>query len=662
MMKNRNIVVLVLVFVVLVSSLQVIRISAQQDEGNLIASADREVSTPSFGVEINQYLHPTTFGDSLSKADTAGTHWLRYNGIKWSDVQPDNNTDFIWSNVAVHELNIEAASDAGMEVILVISGTPSWAQKYPGYTCGPMTEATIPAFANFMAELVSRYSASPYNVKYFELWNEPDEFRESVNPAHQVFGCWGEPTDTTYYGGRHYGQMLKAVYPAVKQAVPEAQIVMGGLLLPCPPGADPYCNMSNFFKGVIEEEKLAGQNIFDYANFHGYTTYNPEGNPIPGQTQGYTTGILMEKNESWWAGTAGMVEGKLLYIKEVMGSNQKPIFMTEAALVDQYERSGSNVTLFEARKADYLVWVYTRNIARGIDATTWYHLDNYGWNQSGLLDSTNTALPAYTAFKFLTTALDGAVYQKDLLSEDLLSLDDGILGFEFSKDVDIWVLFSEDGVEKSITVPDRFVGAYDLFGDPVVPDAGSITFTRPIYVEISGIHTISGTVREGIAGLPGVTMTYDVDKTVTTGAEGTYTITVDRGWSGTVTPSKEEYSFEPPSRSYTAVDANQVEQDFTATLNMYTVTFNANGGTGTMDPQSGEYNTTAALTQNTFIRTGYTFSGWNTAANGTGESYVDQAPYTFLANETLYAQWTANTYTVTFNANGGSRHPRRRGR
>ena len=90
------------------------------------------------------------------------------------------------------------------------------------------------------------------------------------------------------------------------------------------------------------------------------------------------------------------------------------------------------------------------------------------------------------------------------------------------------------------------------------------------------------------------------------------------------------------------------------TINTYTVTFNVNGGTGTMTAQTGNYNTTAALTTNTFTRTGYTFAGWNTVAGGSGASYANGANYTFTANVTLYAQWTINTYTVTFNVNGGT--------
>ena len=56
-----------------------------------------------------------------------------------------------------------------------------------------------------------------------------------------------------------------------------------------------------------------------------------------------------------------------------------------------------------------------------------------------------------------------------------------------------------------------------------------------------------------------------------------------------------------------------------------TVTFNANVGTGTMSPQVA--NVPTALTLNTFTRAGYSFSGWNTLANGTGTAYTDGATY-----------------------------------
>jgi len=51
---------------------------------------------------------------------------------------------------------------------------------------------------------------------------------------------------------------------------------------------------------------------------------------------------------------------------------------------------------------------------------------------------------------------------------------------------------------------------------------------------------------------------------------------------------------------------------------------------------------------------GYTFVGWNTQADGSGTEYAAGAPYTLSTNQTLYAQWTPDIYTVSFNSDGGS--------
>jgi hypothetical protein len=100
---------------------------------------------------------------------------------------------------------------------------------------------------------------------------------------------------------------------------------------------------------------------------------------------------------------------------------------------------------------------------------------------------------------------------------------------------------------------------------------------------------------------------------------------------------------------------------FTSSVTLYamwtqifnTVTFNANGGTGSMASQTYVYGTVADLYQNSFTNTGKSFTGWNTAPDGTGAAYSLGSSYTFTANATLYAQWGTATETVTFIANYG---------
>ena len=89
----------------------------------------------------------------------------------------------------------------------------------------------------------------------------------------------------------------------------------------------------------------------------------------------------------------------------------------------------------------------------------------------------------------------------------------------------------------------------------------------------------------------------------------------------------------------------------------YTISYNANGGSGAPASQTKWYGTNLTLSTVKPTRTGYSFSKWNTAANGSGTSYNSGATYSANAAATLYAQWTANTYAVTFDANGGSGAP-----
>lgn len=92
-------------------------------------------------------------------------------------------------------------------------------------------------------------------------------------------------------------------------------------------------------------------------------------------------------------------------------------------------------------------------------------------------------------------------------------------------------------------------------------------------------------------------------------------------------------------------------------LTSYEVTYNANGGTGAPGTQTKYYGTTLTLSSTKPKRTGYTFKGWATSASSSTVAYKEGANYSSNAAITLYAVWQANTYTVTFNANGGTGGP-----
>ena len=88
------------------------------------------------------------------------------------------------------------------------------------------------------------------------------------------------------------------------------------------------------------------------------------------------------------------------------------------------------------------------------------------------------------------------------------------------------------------------------------------------------------------------------------------------------------------------------------------IKYNANGGEGAPDSQSGVTGATQTLSKVKPTKTGYDFIGWNTKADGTGISYAAGAEYKEARNITLYAQWQLKTYAIVYDANGGSSAPK----
>ena len=102
-------------------------------------------------------------------------------------------------------------------------------------------------------------------------------------------------------------------------------------------------------------------------------------------------------------------------------------------------------------------------------------------------------------------------------------------------------------------------------------------------------------------------------------------------------------AFEMPAKNVTVKATFKKAEPVTT----YAITFDANGGTGTMEALTAEAGSTVILTANAFTREGYTFAGWNTAKDGTGTAYADKAEVKVEGDMTLYAQWKANSSKST---------------
>lgn len=171
------------------------------------------------------------------------------------------------------------------------------------------------------------------------------------------------------------------------------------------------------------------------------------------------------------------------------------------------------------------------------------------------------------------------------------------------------------------------------------------------------------------------TFYYDDNATSATTSKGSVAIstTVDSGdgWSTSNQVKLKEYDYtfdrgtSSSTRSVAAklTDVDRVGATMTATtsytipaLASYTISYNANGGSGTPSSQTKYYGKTLTLSSTKPTRSGYTFVGWGTSASDTSADYSAGGSYTTNASDTLYAIWK-KTITLTYDANGGSGAP-----
>lgn len=368
---------------------------------------------PLFGIEMGGIND----ANGLQEAKGAGMRWVRYNAIRWDLVQSAGpETPYDWSAISWSEAELIDARSAGLEPIVVIRGTPSWAQKIPGYSCGPINEEYLDEFATFVSAVVQRYKGPPYNVKFWELWNEPDVLPWDPVPPDSPYGCWGDNTDSTgYYGGGYYAQMLKQVYPAVKAADPEAQVLIGGLLYGYAHGRPMFL----FLRGVLA---AGGGDYFDIVSYHAY---------YPGDDTWYTR--------------EDVLEGKTAHVRQVLaeyGHAGKPMMCTEAGY-----RTYSHDSELEAQ-ADYVVTDDVRAFSLGLKAHIWYGLAANDFLGSALLNPDLSPRPAYNAYKAMTQQLDGLYYRRRVTAGS------NVEEHEFGNGTrTVWVIWTTDGYSHSVHFP-----------------------------------------------------------------------------------------------------------------------------------------------------------------------------------------------------------------
>jgi hypothetical protein len=420
-------------------------------------------------------LHNLSTGQQLSLLTQAGGYWTRFDDLHWDEIEPVYQDPPVYHWETVNETGLANASAAGAEVIAIIQFAPAWAQKLPGVACGPFSEQAFDGFARFMQALVNRYSKPPYQVKFWEIGNEPD-ISSALVTSQSGIGCWGDPSDE-YFGGGYYAEMLKVVYPQVKAADPNAQVLVGGLLLDCDPdnppevkaGSGTYkdCSSARFIEGILRN---GGGDYFDAISFHAYDYYF-------GSLGKYG-------NKGWhtaWDTTGPVVSAKANYLRHLLvqyGYPGKYLMNTEVAILcgsSGYE-TACQTEEFARTKANYLAQANVVAQAEGLRANLWYSLT--GWRASGLVNGNWEPLPVYQAYQASILRLKKAAFTNSLDAFPQVK------GYEFLREGSIlWVLWSLDAESHPVLLPSPPDAIYDVYGKSLPPDQNLTIILDPVYIE-----------------------------------------------------------------------------------------------------------------------------------------------------------------------------------
>ena len=174
------------------------------------------------------------------------------------------------------------------------------------------------------------------------------------------------------------------------------------------------------------------------------------------------------------------------------------------------------------------------------------------------------------------------------------------------------------------------------FGDDVKSD-------RFVIIYNEGDDSFTWTINENVSNFAPVQLSYKVKLMNSSTTAGTYEVATN------------EYARLTPKDS-NGVVGQTVEFDIPKviyTISKQSLSYDANGGTGTMESITGDVGSKSVIEQNGFARSGHTYTGWNTQADGKGTAYKPGDIFTLTDKDTvLYAQWSKNSGSAGTGTNG----------
>ena len=401
-----------------------------------------------------QSIAPSHFTSGGSTVKTAGANFVHF-GIEWDDLAPGNPedppiepADYNWT---AYDTQMDLAASLGFEIMITMGHNPMWAASFRR---GPVDCVPLTRFTDYVSAVVTRYSAPPYNVKFWALYNEPDVVgftRPGFTDCSGDSWAYGFGDEGVEYNGlngpEHYAAHLQAAYNTIKAIDADAVVMNGGVAY------DSFVSEGGYFnEDFLDLIFTAGAgNYMDAMNFHFYPQHAPRWETLTG-----LPGVM----------------GKTQAIRDIMTTHglEKPFVCSELGESSGY---GGSDPRTEDTQAIVVVKQFTRAVAAGNMIGIWYNMNDYpdpiAFGEHGLLDYPSfSAKPSLDALETLATLWPGFEFTGVLSNTEMGATNlEGYLFWDQPGGEALYILWSADGSAQTITLPPGVTAVVDKFNDPV---------------------------------------------------------------------------------------------------------------------------------------------------------------------------------------------------
>jgi hypothetical protein len=332
-----------------------------------------------FGTEVDSEFANYRGAD---KIEQAGFGWYRHMQVSWASFEPISGVYTMTPEGPAgwyQDLDdgLARAVSSGLQPIVVIRDSPQWATVALTRGCTPITPTLYTHFADFVNMVIDKYEQPPYNVRYYELFNEPDIWAHITDTEK---GCWTLA---------QYVDMLEVVYPAVKVEHPNILLVNGGL-------SDAH---SAWARDLISY----GYDYLDVLAYHAYEKTDQNGMWLTATTT--TPAIYLRALEQLKA-----------WIKQYHPSSPlKPIIMNEGGLLYNLSLASNTYEATKISQGYFAAFMAAHVTGDDIKLYSWFRSWERpdGWPESAYGDSENYTYltnTLYTALAFSLAQARNAVY------------------------------------------------------------------------------------------------------------------------------------------------------------------------------------------------------------------------------------------------------------